>query len=74
MIVQGIWLQKVNNVEPVSSSSYCVLESEVEPLVINFGVVIWFQDEVIFELIDLNGSPQVARLKTGFKIQCVIRS
>lgn len=57
MIVQGIWLKKVNDVEPVSSSSYCILKSEVEPLVIHFGVVIWFQNEVVLELVDLNGSP-----------------
>lgn len=57
MIVEGIWLEKIDDVEPVSPPCYGVLESKVEPLIVDFSIVVWVQNQVVLKLVDLNGSP-----------------
>lgn len=57
MIVEGIWLEKIDDVEPVSPPCYGVLESKVEPLIVDFSIVVWIQNQVVLKLVDLNGSP-----------------
>ena len=43
MIIKRIRLEQVNNVKPVSTSSNCVLKSEVIPLGVSTSVVVRFQ-------------------------------
>jgi hypothetical protein len=56
MVVQAVWLEKVDNIEPVCPSFSCVLHPEVEPLVIDLCVVVWLYYKIVFELVNLNSS------------------
>jgi hypothetical protein len=60
MIVERIWFEQIDNVEPVKPSWTGILDPEIIPLRVSSGAVIWLQNEVIFEFIDLNGSSEVA--------------
>lgn len=69
MIIKTVWLYQVDDVKSVKFSSLCVCYSEIVPLSIASCVVIWFQNQVVFVLIDLNSSSKIARFKSRFKQQ-----
>lgn len=53
----------VDNVEPVLDLGLCVVDLEVEPLVVVVGVDVWAQQEVILMVTHLYGLTQVTTLK-----------
>ena len=55
VVVQAVRLQKIYNIKSIGPASSRVLQSEIEPLVVYFGVVVRLQNEVVFELVHLNG-------------------
>ena len=67
MVVEGVGLHEVNDVEPVLLASLYVADLEVVPLSVAASVVIWLQDEIVFIFIDLNCSPQITRFKPRFE-------
>lgn len=56
MVVEGIWLDQINNVESVVLTSFGVRDTEVVPLSVSSCVVIRLQDQIIFVLINLDSS------------------
>ena len=60
VIVQTVRLQEIDDVESVRPACLRVLQTEVEPLIVCLRIVIWLQDEIILEFIDLDGPPQVS--------------
>ena len=56
MIVHGIRLDKVGDVEPVICVFLCVGEPKIEPLGVSLAVVIRFHSQVILEFTYLSGS------------------
>ena len=72
MVVKRVRFQKIDYVEPVSSTLARVGHSEVEPLVVGLGQVVWLQNQVILKLIHLDCSPQVPRLYSRLKAQGII--
>jgi len=64
MVVEAVWLHHIDNVESVESTSLNVVHLEVEPLCIAFSVVVWFQNQVVFELVHLDGSSQVSTFES----------
>jgi|LauGreDrversion4_2_1035121.scaffolds.fasta_scaffold30016_5 hypothetical protein len=74
MIIETIWFKKVDDVKPVCSARSCVLDPEVVPLGVPSGAIVWLQDKIILEFIDLNCSSQVAAFKSGFKYQGIVIS
>ena len=67
MIVERIWLEQVNDIEPVCLTCHRVGHSEVVPLRVAPRVIVWLKNQVVFKLIDLNRPPKIARFETGFK-------
>ena len=72
MVVEGVRLHQIDNVEFVRLSCFGVGNPEVVPLCVASGVVVWLQNQVVFIFINLDGSPQVAALKSRLKQQCVV--
>jgi hypothetical protein len=60
MIVQTVGLEEVDDVESVGATRLRIFEPEVEPLIVDLRVVVWLEDQIVFEFIDLDGSPEVA--------------
>ena len=56
MVIEGIWLDQINNVESVVLTSFGVRDTEVVPLSVSSCVVIRLQDQIIFVLINLDSS------------------
>jgi len=44
MIIERIWLQKIDDVKPIYLSSLDVLDSKVVPLGVTSSIVIWLED------------------------------
>jgi hypothetical protein len=63
MIIKGIWLHHVNDIEPVCLSSSRVSYAEIVPLGVPPSVIIWFENKIVFEFIYLNRTSQVTTLK-----------
>jgi hypothetical protein len=57
VIIEGVRLHEVDDVEPVLLASLYIPDLEIIPLGAAACVVIWFQDEIVFVLIDLNCPP-----------------
>jgi hypothetical protein len=72
MIIERVWLDEVDNIEPIILSSLRVGHAEVVPLSVASRVVIWLQDQVILILVDLNGSAQIATFEPGFEQESVV--
>ena len=72
MVVEGVWFEQVYDVESVCLACHCIRDSEVVPLGVSVGAVVRLQNQVIFKLIHLDCSPQVSRLKSGFKHQGLV--
>ena len=60
MVIEGVGLHQVDNVESVQFSGSCVSNSEIVPLSIATCVVVRLQYKVVFIFVDLNRSSQVA--------------
>ena len=63
MIVETIRLHEVDYVESVLLAGSGIRDAEVVPLSVTAGVIVGFEDQVVLVLVDLDGTPQVARLK-----------
>ena len=72
MVVQRVRLDQVYDIEPVILSCLGIGDSEVVPLSIASGVVVWLQNQVILILVHLDGSPEVATLEPRLKDQSVV--
>lgn len=62
VIVKGVRLEQVNNVETVGTPWSRVLHAEIVPLGVPTSAIVWLQYQVIFELINLDSATKVARL------------
>ena len=51
MVVERVWLEQVDDVEPVRLPRHGVGYSEVVPLGVAARVVVWLENQVIFKLI-----------------------
>lgn len=74
LIIRGIWLEQIDDIESVLNILSIVLNTKVIPLrhsLIEWGKV-WPQLQIINEFSHLSCSSQVSRLKSGFKNQCGI--
>jgi len=56
MIVETVWFKQVDNVEAVRTAWSCILNSEIVPLCISTSPIVRFQNQIILELIYLDGS------------------
>ena len=54
MIVEGIWLHHVDDVESVGLTRTSVTYPKVVPLRVASSVIVRFQNQVIFEFVDLD--------------------
>ena len=72
MVVERVWLEQVDDVEPVRLPRHGVGYSEVVPLGVAARVVVWLENQVIFKLIDLNCPAKVARFEARFKDQRLV--
>ena len=64
MVVKGVRLDEIDDVKPVKFASPCISKPEIIPLGVSTRVVIWFQDQVIFVIVDLDCSAQVAAFES----------
>ena len=64
MIIERIWLHKIDYVEPVGFARFRVRHPKVVPLGVSARVIVGLKDEVILVFINLNCSPQVAALES----------
>lgn len=69
MVVQTVWLQQINYIESIQFAGPRVLNHEVEPLRLPFGVVVRPQYEIILVVVDLDGSFQVRTLEPGLELK-----
>mmetsp|Transcript_5913 Transcript_5913/g.5318 ORF Transcript_5913/g.5318 Transcript_5913/m.5318 type:complete len:436 (+) Transcript_5913:557-1864(+) len=72
MVVQGVRLHQVNDVEVVGLVGFSVRDPEVVPLGVPAGVVVWLQDQIVLKLIHLNGSAEVAGLEPALEDEGVV--
>ena len=72
MIIKGIWLHHVNDIEPVCLSSSRVSNAEIVPLGISPSIIVWLENKIVFELVDLNCTTQITTLKPRLKDQCIV--
>ena len=72
VVVQRVRLQQVNDVEAVRPPRHRVRHAEVVPLSEPARVVVRLQDQVVLELVDLDGPAQVARFETRLEHQRVV--
>ena len=72
LVVRTFRLNKIDNIELISSEFLDVLHSEVEPLSICRSIMIIFQDQVVFIFSHFDSSSQVTRFETGFKYQSFV--
>jgi hypothetical protein len=63
VIVERIRLYEVYDIESVILSSFCIANREVIPLRISSRVIVRFQNQIIFVLVNLNRTSQVTALK-----------
>ena len=56
MVVQGVRLHQVDDVESVGFTCPRIGHSEVVPLSVTSSVIIGFENEIILKLVNLNGS------------------
>ena len=56
MIIETVWFKQVDNIEAVRTAWSCILNSEIVPLCITTSPIVWFQYQIILELIYLDGS------------------
>lgn len=59
MVIQGIRLHQVNDIESILLACSCVGDFEVVPLCVASCVVVWLEYQIIFVLVNLDGSAQV---------------
>jgi hypothetical protein len=73
VVVQGIWLYEVYDVEFIAVVFLSVTYPEVEPLrhVLHASVVL-LQFKIVLEFVDLGCPMKVARFKSRFKYECVV--
>lgn len=69
VVVQGVWLGKVEHIELDPSSALRVADTEEVPLRMTVSVDVILQDEVVFVLADLDRGQQVPRLEARFKYE-----
>ena len=67
MIKQRIRLDKIDDIESVIFTGFCIWNTEVKPLSIASGVVVGFKNEIILVFVNLNGSSEVATFESRFK-------
>lgn len=72
MIVEGVRLHQVDDVEAVGLSGFGVAYPEVVPLSVAPGVVVRFKDQVVLEFVDLDCASQIARFEPRFKYECIV--
>ena len=72
MIVHGIRLDKVGDVEPVICVFLCVGEPKIEPLGVSLAVVIRFHSQIILEFTYLSGSFEIATFESTLKYKSPI--
>ena len=72
MIVERVRFHQVDDVEFVLLASLGIGYSEVVPLGVSAGVVVWLQNKVVLVLVDLDGSSQVTTLKPTFEQQSIV--
>lgn len=72
MVVERVWLQQVDYIESICATSTGIRDSEVVPLCESSSEVVRFEDEVIFEFVDLDSAAQISRLESRFKYESVI--
>lgn len=63
MVVQAVRLEQVDDVEAIGSVRTRVLHPKVIPLSVPASAIVRLQDQVIFELVDLDGATEVSALK-----------
>lgn len=56
MVVQGIRLHQVDDVESVGFTCSRIGHFEVVPLSVTSSIIIGFENEIILKLVNLNGS------------------
>ncbi len=66
-IVEALWLKEVQHVKFYFCSLSCVLNAEVEPLSVTFGVKIILKNEIVFFLWQFVSKLKVPTLETAFK-------
>ena len=72
MVIERVWLEKVNYVESVSATCHCVWDAEIVPLSEATRVVVWFQNQVVLKFVNLYCATEISRLKTRFEHQCLV--
>lgn len=56
MIIETVWFKQVYYIEAVRTAWSCILNSEIVPLCITASTIVWFQYQIILELIYLDSS------------------
>lgn len=60
MVVERVRLHHVDDVEPVGLTRTCVTYPEVVPLGVTSCIIVRLQNQIVFELVNLDGSSQVS--------------
>jgi len=72
VVLEGVVLEQVNDVEFVHAVFAGVAHAKLEPLGVAPGVLVRLEDEVVFVLLHLDGPTQVARLEPAFEDQRLV--